>query len=365
MVTDDKFYQGVAELFNAIPGIKNMYIVLVPKGYTFKFIADTSGLTIVNSKQELYGYLKREGVVAVYFHSLTSDQYYLVKHIPQKVKILWWSWGSDIYFSYHQSKALINIGLYEPLTQEYIKNREKEYPKYKAAVWFILRPLTDYLRKKIIQRVDFCKTVLPIEYEYLKKNKYFRADYFDYGGMKTFNCVHHTSVGNMIIGNSATATNNHLDIIEKLKHLNAERFEKIVFPINYGDSQYASYLKSNVTFNNAFFLETVLPFAEYSALYNSFTHAIFGHLRQQAIGNVTLAIRNSCKVFLYKDSIAYKQFKEKWGFIIYTIDDDLNDINLETPLTEEEEKYNYKKYIQVFGAKPRLEDELKRIGLVK
>ena len=67
--------------------------------------------------------------------------------------------------------------------------------------------------------------------------------------------------------------------------------------------------------------------------------AIFGNIRQEAIGNITKSLSRGVKVFLWKDSIAYKQFV-KDGFYIYTIDNDLNEEALKVPLSYEAALHN-------------------------
>ena len=54
------------------------------------------------------------------------------------------------------------------------------------------------------------------------------------------------------------------------------------------------------------------------------THAIFGMIRQSGLGNIYLCFRKGIKVFLFKDSILYKQFKTD-GYHVFSIEDELND----------------------------------------
>ena len=80
-------------------------------------------------------------------------------------------------------------------------------------------------------------------------------------------------------------------------------------------------------------LEDFIPFKEYISYLDSITHAVFGQIRQQAIGNINFCFERGIKIYLYSDSIIYKQLN-KWGYIIYTIENDLTSDSLNEVLDE-------------------------------
>lgn len=83
----------------------------------------------------------------------------------------------------------------------------------------------------------------------------------------------------------------------------------------------------------------------------SCSYAVFGSLRQHAIGNINLCLRYGIKVFLYKDGITYKQLT-KDGYHVFTIDFHLNEHELSKPLLKEQIIHNqniYKSIIQRNG----------------
>ena len=111
--------------------------------------------------------------------------------------------------------------------------------------------------------------------------------------------------------------------------------------------------KANLPNDKSIWLDTFLPRDEYKALLSSITHAIFGHIRQQALGNIYLCLRRSVKIYLYKDSLIYKQLKE-WGYIVYTIDEDLTEESLKTVLQEEMAFHNYTLINKLINGQERL-----------
>ena len=90
-------------------------------------------------------------------------------------------------------------------------------------------------------------------------------------------------------------------------------------------------------------LESFLSREEYFALFDKVTHAVFGVIRQQAMGNIFRCLSQGIKVFLYEDSIVYKQLKLD-GYHVYTIDDDLKGDALQHPLSFEEATQNITLY---------------------
>ena len=63
-------------------------------------------------------------------------------------------------------------------------------------------------------------------------------------------------------------------------------------------------------------------------------------MRQQAMGNIFLCLLCGIKVFLFKESIVYKQLIES-GYFVFSIEDDLNDLSLQTLLSKEQAYNNF------------------------
>ena len=79
----------------------------------------------------------------------------------------------------------------------------------------------------------------------------------------------------------------------------------------------------------------------------SCSHAVYGTLRQQALGNIFNCFRTGVKVFLYRDSMNYLQFL-KDGFAVFAIEDMTSD-DLSTPLSRAEAVRNNHLYYSLYG----------------
>ena len=59
---------------------------------------------------------------------------------------------------------------------------------------------------------------------------------------------------------------------------------------------------------------------DYYALMDTYSYAVYGVIRQQAMGNIFGCLAKGIKVFLYRDSLVYKFLKED-GFVVFAIED--------------------------------------------
>ena len=151
----------------------------------------------------------------------------------------------------------------------------------------------------------------------------------------------HPADGNIMLGNSATPMNNHLDVIDIVSKYKLE-FQKAFIPLSYGDQSYKNLLIENLNSQNKYkgleLMTDFMPKEKYWNHYNSCSYACYGVLRQQAGANIRYALSHGIKVFLFRDSIAYKHYKEA-GFEVFSLED-ADERSFCEPLTEEQNKTN-------------------------
>jgi len=105
---------------------------------------------------------------------------------------------------------------------------------------------------------------------------------------------------NILLGNSATQTNGHAEVLEKLRNY-ANQDIRIFCPLSYGDNAYAEeVIKSGVEiFGEKFVaLRRFVPIEDYMKLLADIDIAIFNHNRQQGIGNITMLLGMGKKVYM-------------------------------------------------------------------
>jgi hypothetical protein len=204
-----------------------------------------------------------------------------------------------------------------------------------------------------ISRIDYFSGVFPIEYDYLKKNNFFKAERFEFNyiryglfkeeDIEAYN--HKTAETNILIGNNALPRNNHVDLFYELSNLKLTNI-KLICPLSYaGTERYINFVckTGNGLFGNMFYpIRDFLPYEQYAQIINSCQVAMFLIERQAAVGNILLCLWAGVKVFVSKTSINYIYLKQQLGLIIFSIQDDLNDENIKARLSREEVIHNRK-----------------------
>lgn len=368
IVPDDKFIDCAIDLFDsANANVENRYVCLVDSDdYSFKYIKNTSKVERV--KTDSVESLWNDSNVDLFcFHTLDYSKYQYVLSIPATKKILWLSWGYDLYSQYQACPPILNISCFKPLTQNYLgysvswKTHIKQWLRFALHFPSRLGELyrtkkAEYqaycVQKRVLNRVNYISTVLPSEYDMLRKNTSTKAQYFpfQYASKRAKSDLPQMveNADYLLVGNSATPTNNHLDILSILEKRGITNAIKM--PMSYGDKYYADYVKGVVA-NSKLNIDIVTDFMERAEYISFLTHCkalVLGCMRQQALGNITLMLSQGSKVFLYKDSVNYK-FLHKEGFVVFTIEDDLTNENINAPLTEQEIATNRSKMDALFG----------------
>ena len=330
IVIDDKFIDMAYNVFEKVSPNNNEFMVVTNQN-KFKYIRITP-ITCISPQEFLdksfaKKLLQYEFVV---LHWLDDFKKILVLNAPEKVKFVWIGWGGD-YYCYTKKD------LFLPLTKEYLNKVKKKnignkiISELKYAVKNIL--LNKKLNMKvntgeIFNKVDFFAPVIKEDYDLVSSSiENFKPKYisWNYGTLeddfiKDLNSK--VSGNNILIGNSATPENNHLDTFKILRDMDL-RDRKLICPLSYGDSGYAKYI-SNI--GSLYFGENFHPISEFMPIDNyrnmlkSCSVAIMNHLRQQALGNIIMMLYMGAKVFLNKESPVYSFFK-KQGAKIYSTDE--------------------------------------------
>lgn len=151
------------------------------------------------------------------------------------------------------------------------------------------------------------------------------------------------SGNDILLGNSASFTNNHLEAFGILRHFDLSG-RKIVVPLSYGLPAYADYIQAQgveIFGNNFISLRKFMPLSEYNKIIKACGIVIMNHYRPQAVGNIVASLWMGSKVYL-SDSNTFSNYLRKIGIIVYSIEKELNKENNQalTKLTEEEVEHN-------------------------
>lgn len=373
IVPDDKFIDAAISVFDTIGILENIYICPIDENQEFncqfEFIRRSDCVKKV-TYADMRELSQSPDVDMIAFHTLPGSLYESVLQIPSIKKIWWLSWGYDIYYDMSGlgNFPIISLDLYKPLTKEYftpqlsfrhriiycVKKLFKIFINYNGNLEREVRrrqKIKEFklMRKRVLARINYISTVLPIEYEMLSKTKLIKAKYipFQYP-LKTQNTMWHMEpdASCILVGNSSDSSNNHLDILEIIRQRSIPNL--VYMPLTYGDSGYKKYLNEHIKdYNQLLIQDSFISMDEYVKMLTKCRVAIFGHMRQQALGNIGIAMQIGMKVFFYKDSICYKYFKKN-GYAVYSIEHDLSNETVNQPLPSELVEINRSKINEMF-----------------
>ena len=321
-------------IFDAVPNVSNTFWIN-SKRNSFDFINfEAKNLFNEDLSQEKYHNLINQFDL-VCFHFLDTKYYQLLKTKKIQIPTFWIGWGGDYYWLIDTLK---DFEIYLPKTKKWAQNSAYNL------IDFLVKDLKKLKRKKnatILNQLDYFAPALSSEYDLIKSNyKKFKPElvHFNYGYLNNQVIQQleklHVAGEKILIGNSATPTNNHLDVLDDLKGILQE--EKLIFPLNYGKDDYKKMLMHFIhnNFEKAEILKEFVPNDDFNRILMQCQNVIMGNKRQQALATILLSLYMGANVFLYEKSVNYA-FLKKEKFHLYTIEQlKKNSSLLKSKLTE-------------------------------
>ncbi len=242
----------------------------------------------------------------IILHGLWRDKVDILLYFNQKLlkKCYWAMWGGDFYFPEKQSW----------IKKQVIKNM-------------------GYLLSQIKGEVALVRKWYGAKGEHIKLTCGYPSNVYHARATESKK----TKNINIMVGNSATLTNLHLNIFDKLAHFK-EKDIKIYAPLSYGDKNYAQEVitSGKELFGDRFVaINEFMEFEKYLKFLSEIDIAILYQSRQQSVGNLINLLGQGKTVYLNKNTTVFK-FIEELGIRIY----DLEEFNLELldPFTIESNK---------------------------
>lgn len=127
---------------------------------------------------------------------------------------------------------------------------------------------------------------------------------------------------NIIVGNSASLTGNHSEVFQLLSNLDLFN-RKVIVPLSYGPKLYVDYVveRGEKLLQDRFEpIVNYMSLQDYNTLLESANIFIYNNYRQEAVGNILVALYLGGKVFLNKRNPLLKFYKSI-GLHLFEIDD--------------------------------------------
>lgn len=343
---DDKFIDLAINMFELVDSNKNV-LVVISTNENLKFVK-TKNIILKNIEEVLTPAFihSLQTYDMVILHSLNKTKLKIVELASNKVKFIWLGWGFDYYTSLIY-KSYISLLL--PKTKRFA-NFKFLLNFHKNILIKILKRNNNVTNKdyETIQKISFFAPVIRDDYDLIiKKHPTFKPQYitWNYGSLEdnlTLDIPEVKIIGNnILIGNSATYENNHLDAFEMIiKIIKAD--QKVFVPLSYGNEDYRNSIiqKGKKMFGDRFVpLTDFIPYEEYIKTISSCSIVIMNHLRQQAVGNIVIMMHLGAKIFLNINNPVLTFFKKE-DAAIYSTEELLNNKTFGNKLTSEQIDHN-------------------------
>lgn len=322
LARDEKFVdQGLRAFEQAAPGANDLYLY-APKD--LKYVK--SPAKIASRKELRTGNLSKEFVKydLIIIHSLIPAWLKTLSKISKETPLVWLGWGYDYYDLIHSSRNEMLL----PLTQKAMRKQAIRSGVLTRLIRLAKRRLNTRKKKKLISQISFFAPVLANEYSIVKE-KFADSTFpqyisWNYGNLERMlsNGLQdsRTNGAAILVGNSASAENNHIDLFSLLTSMGVSK-RKIISPLSYGDDAYKDLvIKYGKSLLGDDFepITEFMPLSQYMATLRACGFVIMNHVRQQAVGNIVIMLYMGAKVFLRAECPTYAFLREQ-GAIVYTV----------------------------------------------
>lgn len=218
----------------------------------------------------------------------------------------WIIWGGDLY----NLPSLDHI-CYEPLTGKEYNKKDLSVKKllYTLKVWAGHAPFKNKAYAKVkniltwmLQEYQFALKHLPVQADH---RFFFYENQMPYGELDALR--RKTKKGEnitLVIGNSGSPTNNHLDLVQFLEDNRVKA--DLLIPVSYGDTRYISFLKRKLkySYGKLEFIDRYMPFEEYLQFLSDADGLVMNTIRPQGYGNIFMMLYMDKPVFFNDKNIS-------------------------------------------------------------
>lgn len=361
---DDKFLDFYIEVADAANVSQDTYIVYSPLEKLKYTKSNKVKFAPYNSPKfwELIGDIAQYD--RIFIHYLSLDMVDFVLNLNTSAKIIWCFWGAEVLDSMKHFK----LRFFQDKTRDLYQKQHSSTP------FLSLNPLTiaRYYRSKYMASQNEAKRIAAfnkIHYfaHYIPEDLVLIKKY--YPNLKAALLPFHylaverlvdekmrVSGDNILLGNSASYSNNHLEAFDLLAKFDLGN-RKVITPLSYGDEKYKEAILpiGKQLLGTAFQpLTGFLPLAEYNQILQTVSIALMNLERSQAAGNIAALLWSGVKVFMPKESTLYKLLSQYNAHIFDISTFVPTNTTVFDPLTEEQRTQNKEMLREIFGKEQQI-----------
>lgn len=314
--------------------VKILHIVDDPKFYdyiksTFS-ISEIENKLITSNDLDFFDAALVNKFDFVIIHYLNIKKARWLNKIKPK-KVIWFIWGSDIY-NLAKFRNTLHLEQTTKILNTFISPLKRS-KLYKNIMFDWMPSLYDlyYNKEKIraFKNIHKAVPVIPNDFELLKINYNISFSVFNMNYLlPNLKGIENLEINgeNILLGNSAHPTNNHLDALSILKKISINSGRKIIIPLNYGNTKYRKALIQAIKKIDGLefvILTKLIPLEKYRNTIRSCNVMIFNTLRQQAFGTILHGLMMGTHIFFNKRSPQYLFLKNN-GFKVSSIEENID-----------------------------------------
>ena len=332
LATNEKFIDHAYISFeNVAPGKNDFYVFMADDGDYIKLTPHTEVRYRNRLGAKLGSDIGQYDFVVV--HSMHPFWISVINSVKKKIIYVWVGWGYDYYDIIYPDKNQLLLESTRRDKETYGSSVAPTKSKFHLLTFIrsaIERLVLDPDKTAAIQKMTYFSPVLPNEYALVRRtfqgNSFPQEIQWNYGSLEEVllkGFLGKTITGrNVLVGNSASNTSNHMDILGWLsKQRPTMEGRKTICPLSYGDQAYAQRVRE---FGESAMGESFDPLidfvslSDYLNIVSSCSHLLMNHARQQGVGNIIIMLYLGAMVFLREENPAYHYFKGL-GFHISTV----------------------------------------------
>lgn len=325
-------------MFEMIFPNENLFIVIL--NGVKRYVAPRNNVVFVKKSSDIKDYLHKSlGYHYFILHSLRVDVAKILTGF-QHPNYCWIEWGADLYnnlleyrgFPLCENKEIKKLLLKDDLPYPFAVIRQK------IDLFYRQRIVSRFVKQVRYFMPDSTPDELPLLLHYypeLSHLQYKEIFYYPIDEVLGEELINKRCEGtNIIVNHSASITGNHIGVFERLKRLNINN-RRVIVPISYGYDNVINYIetKGYDILGECFTpVKDYMPLQDYNKLLLSANVFVYGHWRQEAVGNILVALYIGGKVFLSSKSPMYSYYK-KLGLHLWHLDE-MNDTTISTPMNQ-------------------------------
>jgi dTDP-N-acetylfucosamine:lipid II N-acetylfucosaminyltransferase len=319
IATDEKFIDAAYDIYEKAFHGMNLFLILKREGEDIKYLNKTYDYNFIITNTD-YVYIVNKichDAKIIVFHGMNYFQSILVNKINKgSKKYVWTPFGVEVY---NNNLIILNESV-GPKTYKLFINNYKKWVKdiFRPFFYWLFKGTNspESMIKKSFLKMDFVCILFEEElmnYFMLgivnSNLNYIKFTYYPLRIIiKNGDFVYDN---NILLGNSASYTNNHLEAFEILEKFDLKNF-KIITPLSYGSKEYADKIVElgKNKFGNRFYpLMEYKTIEEYQKILQGCGIVFMNHSRTQATGNILTALFLGAKVFMSEKTTMFHYLK--------------------------------------------------------